>query len=74
MTVGRPIGAVGLREREGHSMIGGIAQWDYEVWSNTHSTRPGAAGDLLAGQHIVRAFAPTPSNSLPLLEVAATAT
>jgi CO/xanthine dehydrogenase Mo-binding subunit len=39
---------------------GSITSWEYEVWSNTHSSRPGAAGDLLAGQHIEKAFTPSP--------------
>lgn len=39
---------------------GRIASWQYEVWSNTHNARPGAAGDLLAGQSLAQPFAPTP--------------
>jgi CO/xanthine dehydrogenase Mo-binding subunit len=39
---------------------GTIASWQYEVWSNTHNARPGKAGDLLAGQHLARPFAPSP--------------
>jgi CO/xanthine dehydrogenase Mo-binding subunit len=39
---------------------GRIAAWRYDVWSNTHNQRPGKAGDLLAGQHVARAFAPSP--------------
>jgi nicotinate dehydrogenase subunit B len=35
---------------------GRIADWDYGVWSNTHATRPGPAGALLAAQHIERSF------------------
>jgi CO/xanthine dehydrogenase Mo-binding subunit len=38
---------------------GGIADWQYEVWSNHHSTRPGLAGDLLAAQHLEKPFPPT---------------
>ena len=37
---------------------GRIVQWDYGVWSNSHSTRPGPAGSLLAGQEGAKAFAP----------------
>jgi CO/xanthine dehydrogenase Mo-binding subunit len=44
---------------------GNIVGWKYEVWSNTHNARPGAAGDLLAGQHIARAFTPSPPKPLP---------
>ncbi|HXD42948.1 MAG TPA: molybdopterin cofactor-binding domain-containing protein, partial [Ramlibacter sp.] len=39
---------------------GAIASWQYEVWSSTHSTRPGAAGDLLAARHLAQPFKPSP--------------
>jgi nicotinate dehydrogenase subunit B len=39
---------------------GSIASWQYEVWSNTHNARPGAAGDLLAAQHLAQPFKPSP--------------
>ena len=39
---------------------GTITAWKFEVWSNTHNARPGAAGDLLAGQHLANAFPPSP--------------
>jgi CO/xanthine dehydrogenase Mo-binding subunit len=35
---------------------GRIADWDFAVWSNSHSTRPGPAGSLLAGQQGSKAF------------------
>ncbi len=44
---------------------GGIARWQHEVWSNTHSSRPGAAGDLLAATHLAAPFAPSPPVPLP---------
>lgn len=44
---------------------GRIARWRYEVWSNTHSTRPGAAGDLLAATHLAQPFKPSPPKPLP---------
>ncbi len=47
---------------------GKIVGWQHEVWSNTHSTRPGAAGDLLAGTELATPFAPTPPKPLPLPE------
>jgi CO/xanthine dehydrogenase Mo-binding subunit len=37
----------------------------YEMWSNTHSTRPGGAGDLLAGQHLATSFAPSAPKPIP---------
>ena len=39
---------------------GNIISWDYNVWSDTHSTRPGGAGSTLVGQHIAASFAPPP--------------
>ena len=44
---------------------GAISAWQHEVWSNTHSTRPGAAGDLLAGTQLAVPFQPTPPKPLP---------
>jgi CO/xanthine dehydrogenase Mo-binding subunit len=44
---------------------GTIVAWQHEVWSNTHSSRPGAAGDLLAGAELAASFAPTPPKPLP---------
>jgi len=35
---------------------GRIVDWDYGVWSNTHTMRPGAAGALLAAQHMEHSF------------------
>jgi nicotinate dehydrogenase subunit B len=68
----RPIRLQWMREQEhswepfGPAMIakarasldasGHIVDWDYGVWSNTHSMRPGPAGSLLAAQHMERAF------------------
>jgi len=47
---------------------GKIADWNFEVWSNTHSMRPGGAGCLLAAQHIAQPFAVPPGKPLPLPE------
>src|SRR5712671_5082470 len=47
---------------------GNIINWDYAVWSNTHSMRPGGAGSLLAGQHIARPFPVPAPKPLPLPE------
>jgi len=33
---------------------GRITGWTYEVWSNTHSTRPGPAGALIAARHLAQ--------------------
>ena len=41
---------------------GRIVEWDYQVWTDTHSTRPGGAGSTLAGIHIAAPFTPPPPN------------
>jgi CO/xanthine dehydrogenase Mo-binding subunit len=74
---GQPIRVQWMREQEhgnepyGPAMLmeveaaltsdGTISTWNYDVWSNTHSTRPGGAGSLLAGQSIAKAFPPEPT-------------
>ena len=46
---------------------GRIASWEYAVWSNTHSTRPGPAGALLAARQLARApRRPSQSRRSPL--------
>jgi nicotinate dehydrogenase subunit B len=68
----RPIRVQWMREQEhgwepyGPAMVakvrasldsaGRIVNWDYGVWSNTHSMRPGPAGSLLAAQYREKSF------------------
>jgi len=47
---------------------GTISDWNYEVWSNTHSMRPGGAGCLLAAQHLAQPFAVPAARPIPLPE------
>jgi nicotinate dehydrogenase subunit B len=47
---------------------GAISDWNFEVWSNTHSMRPGGAGSMLAGQHMAQPFAAPAPRPLPLPE------
>jgi nicotinate dehydrogenase subunit B len=47
---------------------GAISDWNFEVWSNTHSMRPGGAGSMLAAQHMAQPFAPPAPKPLPLPE------
>jgi CO/xanthine dehydrogenase Mo-binding subunit len=47
---------------------GAIADWNFEVWSNTHSMRPGGAGAMLAAQHMAQSFAVPAPKPLPLPE------
>ncbi|MDI4233592.1 molybdopterin-dependent oxidoreductase [Bradyrhizobium sp. Arg237L] len=80
----RPVRVQWMREQEhawepfGPAMVtklkasldadGRIADWNFAVWSNTHSMRPGNAGTLLAAQHMAQAFAVPPPKPLPLPE------
>jgi len=45
---------------------GRIADWHFDVWTNTHSMRPGGAGSMLAAQHMAQPFAVPPPEVLPL--------
>ena len=47
---------------------GAIVDWNFEVWSNTHSMRPGGAGSMLAAQHMAQPFAVPAPKPLPLPE------
>ncbi|HEX8010711.1 MAG TPA: molybdopterin cofactor-binding domain-containing protein [Casimicrobiaceae bacterium] len=47
---------------------GTIVDWRYDVWSNTHSTRPGGAGSLAPARYLQTPFAPPPPRPIPLPE------
>ena len=47
---------------------GAISGWNFEVWSNTHSMRPGGAGSMLAAQHMAQPFAVPAPRPIPLPE------
>lgn len=47
---------------------GNIVAWEYEVTSNSHSMRPGGAGNLLPAWHLETPFAPVPPKPIPLPE------
>jgi CO/xanthine dehydrogenase Mo-binding subunit len=47
---------------------GKIADWNFDVWTNTHSMRPGGAGSMLAAQHMAQPFALPAPKPLPLPE------
>ena len=44
---------------------GSIVDWRYAVRSNTHSTRPPGAGQLLSAQMLAQPFQPAPPQPLP---------
>jgi CO/xanthine dehydrogenase Mo-binding subunit len=39
---------------------GKIAAWDYELWSNSHGTRPGSAGALVSARYLAKPFPQDP--------------
>jgi nicotinate dehydrogenase subunit B len=47
---------------------GAVSDWHFEVWSNTHSMRPGGAGSMLAAQHMSNPFAVPAAKPIPLPE------
>lgn len=81
---GRPVRVQWMREQEhmwepyGPAMISRakaalderntIVSWQYEVWSNTHSTRPSSAGNLMPAWHIEAPFAQPLPRPIPLPE------
>jgi CO/xanthine dehydrogenase Mo-binding subunit len=58
-----PFGAAMVtRARAALDASGAVAAWEYEVWSNAHSTRPPGAGNLLAAWHLATPFSqPAPA-------------
>ena len=44
---------------------GKITSWQHDVWSNSHSTRPGTAGSLLAGLAVAKPFPEPPPALIP---------
>lgn len=53
-----------MRVKAGIDAKGMLTGWDYEVFTDTHSTRPGGAGSTLVGQSIENGFklpAPQPA-------------
>jgi CO/xanthine dehydrogenase Mo-binding subunit len=43
-----------------------VAAWSYEVWSGSHSTRPGPAGNLAAARTLSQPFTPPAPKPIPL--------
>ncbi|HET7362845.1 MAG TPA: molybdopterin cofactor-binding domain-containing protein [Burkholderiales bacterium] len=79
---GKPVRVQWMREDEhawepfGAAMIGktratldasgNVSGWQYDVWSNTHSTRPaGKAGELAAARLVEKPFQPSPPRPIP---------
>jgi CO/xanthine dehydrogenase Mo-binding subunit len=57
-----------MRNKAGLDANGRIVDWVYQVWSNTHSTRPAAPGDdnnLLASWYLAEPSQPGPPTNIP---------
>ncbi len=81
---GRPVRLQWTREQEhawepyGPAMVakvtagldaaGAIVNWDYGVWSNTHTMRPGPAGALIAARSLAEPFAEPAPRPIPMPE------
>lgn len=64
---GEPFGPAMVAQASATLDAGGrVASWQYDVWSNTHSTRPGGAGSLAAARLLATPFPPPPPRPLPL--------
>jgi CO/xanthine dehydrogenase Mo-binding subunit len=61
-----PYGPAMLSKARGRvSADGTVEDFQYELWSNTHSTRPGPAGSLAAAWQVEKPFAPPPPRPIP---------
>jgi nicotinate dehydrogenase subunit B len=59
--------AMAMHVRAGLSQDGKIVDWDYELWSNSHATRPGQPGgvNLLASWYMEKPFHVSPPLEIP---------
>jgi nicotinate dehydrogenase subunit B len=59
--------AMTMQAKAGLSPDGGIVDWHYEVWSNTHTMRPGQEGgdNLLASWYLAKPQRPAPPHAIP---------
>ncbi|MGV2288119.1 molybdopterin cofactor-binding domain-containing protein [Trinickia sp. YCB016] len=59
--------AMVMRVKAGLTKDGRIADWNYDVWSNSHAMRPGQPGgvNLLAAWHLAKPFEPSPPPEIP---------
>jgi nicotinate dehydrogenase subunit B len=80
--LGTPVRVQWMREQEhgwepfGPAMVtklkasldgnGKIVDWNFDVWTNTHSMRPGGAGSMLAAQHLAEPFSVPEPKPIPL--------
>jgi CO/xanthine dehydrogenase Mo-binding subunit len=62
-----PFGAAMTMKAKATLSEGRIVDWNYDVWSNTHSTRPSEQGgvNLLAAWYLADPKAPAPPHNIP---------
>jgi CO/xanthine dehydrogenase Mo-binding subunit len=62
-----PFGAAMVMKAKATLSEGRIVDWNYDVWSNTHSTRPSEQGgvNLLAAWYLADPKAPAPPHNIP---------
>ncbi len=63
-----PLGsAMVMKLSAGLAADGGVADWQYELWSNVHNYRPGLPGgvNLLAAWHLDKPMSPAPVRAIP---------
>ncbi len=62
-----PFGAAMVMKAKATVSDGRIVEWNYDVWSNTHSTRPSEAGgvNLLAAWYLADPKKPAPPHNIP---------
>jgi len=60
--------AMVVRTSAGLDAQGNIVDWQHDVWSNTHSTRPGPAGSLLAARSLAAPFPEPTPKPIPMPE------
>ncbi len=60
--------AMAVRVRATVSPVGEIVRWEHDLWSDSHSTRPGRGPgtSLLAARHLARPLPVAPHNDTPL--------
>jgi nicotinate dehydrogenase subunit B len=63
---GEPYGPAMIARARAELAGGRVKSWQYDVWSNTHSTRPGRAGDLAPARLLAAPFTPPPPKPIPL--------
>jgi len=62
-----PYGAAMVMKAKGAVMDGRVVDWNYELWSNTHSTRPSEPGgvNLLAAWYLAEPMKAAPPRNIP---------